>query len=118
LDVQKSKFDLLIPDPDFETLCGLWKDRKEGIDFASSVSPGGCNMITKEAFEKIGGYDERFVGWGFEDTDFMERSQLVNRLSRMNDNDAICWHMHHDQAIRENNPHYLNNLKIYRNNKK
>jgi hypothetical protein len=28
-------------------------------------------VVTREAFEKVGGFDTGFVGWGFEDTAFV-----------------------------------------------
>lgn len=33
-------------------------------------SDGGVNVCTRAAFEASGGFDERFVGWGFEDSSF------------------------------------------------
>lgn len=32
-----------------------------------AVSPGGCQAMTRNAFEKVGGYDEGFKVWGYED---------------------------------------------------
>lgn len=34
-----------------------------------------CQAFSREAAEKIGGFDENFVGWGFEDNDFNWRLQ-------------------------------------------
>lgn len=115
INVNKAMFPNLL-NQDFDNLYSLYKQGHDWLEFASGESPGGCNMITREAFEKIGGYDERFIGWGFEDTDFFHRSLKVNRLGRITDEKAICWHMHHDQAIRLENPHYQNNLKIFNEN--
>jgi len=115
IDVNKEMFSELL-DQKFDLLNELYRQKHEWLEFASGESPGGCNMITYEAFEKIGGYDERFIGWGFEDTDFMQRSKRVNSVSRIMDDDAICWHMHHDQAIRTENPRYMRNLQIYNEN--
>jgi predicted glycosyltransferase involved in capsule biosynthesis len=114
IDVQKLLFPWL-ENYHFDQMMGLWGDKDEDLHFASGESPGGCNMITREAFEKIGGYDQRFIGWGFEDTDFMQRSKKMNRVSRIMDDDAICWHFNHE-AIRTENPHYMRNLLIYNEN--
>lgn len=35
-----------------------------------AASVGGCVIVTRQAFELVGGYDERFIGWGFEDRAF------------------------------------------------
>ena len=37
---------------------------------------GGCLMVRREAWEKIGGYDEGYEGWGMEEHDFIERLKL------------------------------------------
>ncbi len=34
---------------------------------------GGSIAITRDAFERIGGFDEEFVGWGGEDVEFWDR---------------------------------------------
>lgn len=31
---------------------------------------GGLLIVTREAWDAIGGYDETFIGWGYEDSDF------------------------------------------------
>lgn len=116
IDVQKSIFDRATK-YDFDYLEWHWKEKTDAVQFASGESPGGCNLISREAFERMGGYDERFIGWGFEDTDYFYRSQKVNTVARLMMPDAICWHLHHDQAIRTENPHYENNLRIFNANR-
>lgn len=38
---------------------------------------GGTLAIRKDAFFQVGGYDERFVGWGGEDNEFFDRCQTL-----------------------------------------
>ena len=38
--------------------------------FVNTQSVGGCAVVTYETWAAVGGWDERFVGWGFEDTAF------------------------------------------------
>lgn len=87
------------------------------VHVISNNSPGGCNLIHREAFEKIGGYDEKFIGWGFEDTDFRERSKKVNRVTYQTGN--VLWHLNHsthDDQDRAKQPYYLNNMRTFNNN--
>jgi len=39
---------------------------------------GGTLGIRRDAFWKIGGFDEEFVGWTGEDTEFHDRCQVLN----------------------------------------
>lgn len=43
--------------------------RRDGKPFQTSTAPtnGGALAISREAWEKVQGYDERFAGWGYED---------------------------------------------------
>jgi predicted glycosyltransferase involved in capsule biosynthesis len=113
INIKKENFNEFLDDFNFSIMKGLTSN-----ELASSTSPGGCNLISRQAFSKIGGYDQDFVGWGFEDTDFFERSKKINRVKYLDDVDAICWHLEHDNAIRVENPHYNNNLnKFIKNNR-
>jgi hypothetical protein len=41
-----------------------------------NLEAGGSVAITREAYERIGGMDESFIGWGGEDNEFWERAQI------------------------------------------
>lgn len=101
---------------DFSALLKLWNDKHPSAEFASDISPGGCNLISRKAFRLINGFDERFIGWGFEDSDFLYRSRRNNRVKYLGDKDAICWHLHHTNAKRLENPHYNNNILLFNRN--
>lgn len=116
IDLQKDVFDPYVLNYDFDGLEKLWQEKHPSLHLASSESPGGCNLISKQAFEKMGGYDVRFIGWGFEDTDFLYRSRKLNSVIYLQESEAICWHMHHDNAIRTENPYYNYNLLIFNQN--
>ena len=40
-----------------------------------NLEAGGSVAITPEAYNRIGGMDESFIGWGGEDNEFWERAQ-------------------------------------------
>lgn len=54
--------------------------------------PGASLWVTAEAFHAVGGFDERFEGWGGEDDDVVARLALVGPVERF---DEPLLHMHH-----------------------
>lgn len=49
-----------------------------GDEGKHSQRPGyGLQLFSRSTFQKIGGYDENFVGWGGEDVDFLLRAYSV-----------------------------------------
>lgn len=73
---------------------------------------GGLNIVPRENFEKIGGFDERFKGWGGEDDGFASSMDtLCGPHFRMNEN---LYHLWHERESTRNNPHYSENLKLAR----
>lgn len=49
--------------------------------------PGGIFAIRRSAFEAMGGWDERFVGWGHEDLCFLNAADRIFGLKIMMSND-------------------------------
>ena len=56
--------------------------------------PGGSYIITRENYDKIGGHDERFVGWGSEDSAFIKAATtMIDKPSlRIG---SIAYHLYH-----------------------
>lgn len=116
VDVKKKSRETLA-NFDFQKLEILLESRHLGYDnddvnVIHNASVGGIIMISKDAFNKIGGYDSNFIGWGCEDVEIERRSNLQNRVSRIGVDDAICWHLQHDNTIRTEHDHYQNNVNI------
>jgi len=62
-------------------------------------APGGCVAVTRDAFLKVRGYNEGFVGWGGEDDEFLIRL----RACGWNPPDLGCelYHLWHTHAARD-----------------
>lgn len=56
--------------------------RRIGTNWAISQvqqnNPGLATFIRRETYFEIGGHDERFTGWGWEDVEFLDRLQTRN----------------------------------------
>ncbi len=52
---------------------------KDGRPRLTSTGPtnGGALAISREAWERVNGYDERFAGWGYEDAAFSLATQTL-----------------------------------------
>lgn len=62
----------------------------------------GCNMsVPRKLYEKINGFDSRFIGWGREDSEFAAR--LLNSGAKRRDikNMAVAFHLYHEEATRK-----------------
>jgi len=54
---------------------GLFDQPPEAI--TQNLEAGGSVAITAAAYDRIGGMDESFIGWGGEDNEFWERAQTL-----------------------------------------
>lgn len=72
----------------------------------------GLLLMTRSAFEKVGGYDERFIGWGYEDNAFRAAMDSVVGSHQRTSHYALhLWHpaietdnfgqpfIHHNRAL-------------------
>lgn len=66
----------------------------------ADTSWAGMLLVSREAWEKVGGYDERFIGWGFDDNAF--RFALDNRVGPHRRVDDFVVHLHHERTAAEN----------------
>ncbi len=73
----------------------------------------GCNIsVPKVLFEKVNGFDSRFVGWGREDNEFVARLLNAGADRRDIKNLALAFHLYHIEVERESlktNDTLLNN---------
>jgi hypothetical protein len=76
---------------------------------------GLCNVFTRAAWERIGGYDTDFVGWGAEDDAFLTKCRrLVGPISRCRVPGCTAYHLFHPVV---NTDDYLKNSPVYMANR-
>jgi hypothetical protein len=56
--------------------------------------PGGCLWLRRSVFDRIGGLDERYLGWGGEDEDMLVRTALAGATTQYDD---VMLHLSHER---------------------
>jgi hypothetical protein len=56
--------------------------------------PGGCVFLTAALYRTVDGFDERFIGWGGEDRDFINRIEARTNVRR---HPELLTHLHHER---------------------
>ena len=74
----------------------------------------GNGLIHRETFDKIGGYDEEFIGYGPEDDMFNNRISFLNKLIYYEKDDLLTLHLWHP---RYNMIQFKKNMKIWEERK-
>lgn len=72
---------------------------------------GAMLMITKDNYFKVGGFDERFNGWGFEDNAFFLMANAI--LGEFVETDNVAYHLWHPQSINQYPQLTQNNRELY-----
>lgn len=85
------------------------------IEFELSIPGSLMNVITREAFEKIGGMDERFMGWGYEDFAYIEALRRFYGMPHRIDFTIFhLWHTHASMTKAYNfREHNERNYRLY-----
>lgn len=76
----------------------------------------GCNMsFYKNDFEAINGFNENFIGWGREDSEFVARFLFNNGIFKRLKFNALAYHIYHEENSKNmleiNHKIYLNTIK-------
>jgi hypothetical protein len=69
---------------------------------------GGLLVISREAWDKVGGYDERFIGWGHEDSALHTTLLGEAHWDRI---EGRAWHLYHPRD-RTNTPQRTANRRM------
>jgi hypothetical protein len=64
----------------------------EDRHFNRQWAGGGLDVVTREAFDAVGGFDERYHGWGYEDSEFHVQLVVHRRWDRL---PGDAWHLWH-----------------------
>ena len=98
-----NEIDTLEPKPYHQT---------ENFLVAHPQSKGGMVMFDKLTYMGCNGYNPKFRGWGYEDDEILARFQKFGySVERVEDLEAIAWHLPHDNTIREKHEFYDENRK-------
>lgn len=92
----------------FEQLSSIIRPYRGQHDNQKINFSGGITMFNKDAYVKIGGYPEEFIGWGGEDN---AMTLKITKLLKYKELDARVYHLFHhaEQPIKA---YYENNLKL------
>lgn len=85
-----------------------------------SLMAGGLLMIKRDAFITVGGYDERFEGWGGEDDEMSNQllKYINNKTLTYYNFDSETLHLYHDRSVYDSKsqPNYKANYSYIQNN--
>ena len=89
----------------------IFKDDCDVIVYSEEDNVGGRIAISRNNFSRLGGYDERFKDWGYDDIDFIYRARNLGlRRFKMNGLSAIS----HGDELRFKGDRYKNRpLMVY-----
>ncbi len=72
---------------------------------------GGFLVIAREGWDRIGGYDERYVGWGHEDSDLNTRLIIKADWDIM---PGVAYHLFHPDETRRTREYMRNRQMLHR----
>lgn len=90
--VAYTKWSCLTEDGTVRVMAGETPERRlVQVTYQQSVS--SLVAVPRKVWNDVGGFDERFTGWGLEDSAFMRAADVVaGRYRRL---PGVCWHLWH-----------------------
>lgn len=86
----------LSPEMTDRVLGGYQGDWNAGVTLEFRHSASSCVAVPRQLWDRVGGFDEQFVGWGFEDVAFSLACQAIggggHRIA------GTAFHLHHAPA--------------------
>ncbi len=77
-----------------------------------SPPSAGCVAISRDCFWEAGGFDQRFVGWGYEDVEFAQRCQRLWPVRRVG---GVLEHLWHGDRLPDDSPADADPERVERN---
>lgn len=70
--------------------------------FMKSWAGGGLDVVTRDAWDAVGGFDERYAfGWGYEDSEFHVQLVAKARWDRL---PGVAYHLYHETTDNKPDP--------------
>lgn len=84
----------------------------------SPFGEGCCHATTRDWLHSVGGHDERYIGWGFEDKDLLLRAMHIGLTEIRISNKTSMIHMPHNRDINYFNKEFrLRNERMFEDKK-
>jgi hypothetical protein len=76
---------------------------EQGREFVLRDSCSSANVIRRDLWDAVEGFDEGFIGWGWEDVAFKYATEALagRRTSKI---PGMCWHLFHPRTTEVANP--------------
>lgn len=87
------------------------EDGRDGETIFNAPSMG-CVAISGPCFRELGGFDDSYVGWGYEDLEFANRAAQRWPLRRV---PGPVWHLWHGERRDDDAPEDSDPLEVLRN---
>lgn len=85
---------------------------KDDLDHhPNNTAPGGVIIASPKTWWRAGGMDERFTGWGYEDTSFR---LAANELTGVRSHSGTIWHLWHPWERHKDSPEFRHNENLSR----
>ena len=88
----QTEFRSLTKDATREVLAGSVEPHDAAVRWVYRNPKSSCIAVGRELWEALGGYDERFQGWGFEDSSFFHACQAIGGIERLEGECSHLWH--------------------------
>lgn len=99
----------MLPWPATRRILKGQKPRPTWAEQAVDNTMSSCWAISRESWDRIGGFDERFIGWGAEDWMWMCACHAIIGLERV---DAFTFHLWHPRDGEADHPNYAANIAL------